>query len=105
MRIQVNGEAREVADGATVAALLAELGLRTEQVAVERNRELVRRAIDQLPQPSRAILVLRDIEGYSTAETATMLRITEGAAKVRLHRARTALKGLLCEVFRRDDRE
>ncbi|MEM7308831.1 MAG: sulfur carrier protein ThiS [Planctomycetota bacterium] len=44
MRVAVNGEPRELADGATVAALLAELELAPEKVAVERNRELVRRA-------------------------------------------------------------
>ena len=44
MRVQVNGQPREVADGITVAALLAELGLRDGPVAVERNREIVPRA-------------------------------------------------------------
>lgn len=44
MRIVVNGEARTVPDGITVAALLAELGLGDTLVAVERNEEIVRRA-------------------------------------------------------------
>jgi thiamine biosynthesis protein ThiS len=44
MRIEVNGEAREVEAGTTVAALLATLGLGTTLVAVERNREIVPRA-------------------------------------------------------------
>jgi len=44
MRIQVNGEAREVAQGATVAVLLRELGIDQGPVAVERNRMLVPRA-------------------------------------------------------------
>jgi sulfur carrier protein len=43
MRITVNGEQREMPDGATVAALVAALGLPATRVAVERNRELVRR--------------------------------------------------------------
>lgn len=43
MKIEVNGEAREVADGLTVEALLSELGMRPEIVAVELNRELVTR--------------------------------------------------------------
>lgn len=43
MRIEVNGEPREIADGATVITLLAELGL-AGPVAVERNREIVPRA-------------------------------------------------------------
>jgi sulfur carrier protein len=44
MRIQVNGEPREVADGATVRALIETLGLGSVPVAVERNRDLVPRA-------------------------------------------------------------
>jgi len=38
---------------------------------------------------------MRDIEEMSTAETAAALDITEGAVKVRLHRARQALRELL----------
>ncbi len=44
VKIEVNGEAREVADGLTVEELVRELGLRPEIVAVERNRELVTRS-------------------------------------------------------------
>ncbi len=44
MRVRVNGEEREVPAGLTVAGLLAVLGLPGEGVAVERNREIVRRA-------------------------------------------------------------
>jgi thiamine biosynthesis protein ThiS len=41
--IQVNGEARTVAAGTTITGLLAELGLPTDRVAVEMNRQIVRR--------------------------------------------------------------
>lgn len=44
MRIEVNGEPRDVVPGATVADLLASLGLTGALVAVERNREIVPRA-------------------------------------------------------------
>jgi sulfur carrier protein len=44
VRIVVNGEAREVAPGATVAVLLGELGLSSGPVAVEVNREIVPRS-------------------------------------------------------------
>jgi thiamine biosynthesis protein ThiS len=43
MRIRVNGETQEVADNATVSELLAQLQIRAERVAVERNRLVVRR--------------------------------------------------------------
>lgn len=44
LRITVNGEARAVPSPSTVADLLALLGLKSENVAVERNKQLVRRA-------------------------------------------------------------
>jgi thiamine biosynthesis protein ThiS len=43
LSITVNGEPRVIAAGSTVASLLADLGLRDQQVAVERNRQIVRR--------------------------------------------------------------
>jgi thiamine biosynthesis protein ThiS len=51
--ITLNGEVRAVAAGSTVASLLAELGLRDRQVAVERNKQIVRR-------PDRATTELLD---------------------------------------------
>ena len=44
MRIEVNGEPREVARGITIGALLRELGLGGALVAVERNHDIVPRA-------------------------------------------------------------
>jgi sulfur carrier protein len=44
MKVQINGESREVADGSTVAALLRELGVTQPYVAVELNLEVVPRA-------------------------------------------------------------
>lgn len=45
MHIVVNGEARDVAPGTTVSALLHELGVDAGPVAVERNKEIVPRAM------------------------------------------------------------
>lgn len=58
-------------------------------------RQLVRRAIDRLPEDYRVVVTLRDIQELPTAEVAQMLGISEGAVRVRLHRARQALKSLL----------
>ena len=65
--------------------------------ALERQetRELVRDQIDQLPADYRTVLMLRDIEGLDTKETAELLGVTPNAAKIRLHRARLALRTLL----------
>lgn len=64
-------------------------------------RQIVRDAIDRLPETYRAILLLRDIEELSTQETARLLEISENAVKIRLHRARQALRGLLDAHFRK----
>jgi RNA polymerase sigma-70 factor (ECF subfamily) len=52
-------------------------------------------AIQDLPPALRAAFVLRDLEGLSTAEAAQALGISEAALKVRLHRARLALRAAL----------
>jgi RNA polymerase sigma-70 factor (ECF subfamily) len=49
-------------------------------------------AVETLPPSLRAAFVLRDIQGLSTQEAAEALDITESALKVRLHRARLALR-------------
>jgi thiamine biosynthesis protein ThiS len=43
--LTLNGEPRHIAAGATVAALLAEIGLETRKIAVERNEEIVPRSL------------------------------------------------------------
>ncbi len=62
-------------------------------------RALVRTSIDELPETHRDVLVLRDIEGLDTAEAAEVLHVTPNAVKVRLHRARLALRALLDPVL------
>lgn len=58
-------------------------------------RARVRRCIDRLPETYRAVLLLRDIEELDTEEAADLLGITANAVKIRLHRARQALRTLL----------
>ncbi|MGH7820482.1 MAG: sigma-70 family RNA polymerase sigma factor [Candidatus Binatia bacterium] len=58
-------------------------------------RRLVRECIDRLPDTYRAVLLLRDIEELDSEEVAGVLGITPNAVKVRLHRARQALRELL----------
>jgi RNA polymerase sigma-70 factor (ECF subfamily) len=62
--------------------------------------ELVAAKLMELPDCYRIVLLLRDIEGLSTEETARRLGMTQGAVKVRLHRARAALKVLVQPVLR-----
>jgi len=58
-------------------------------------RTQIHSAIDNLPDVYRIVLLLRDIEGYSTNEVAQRLGVSESNVKVRLHRARAALKKLI----------
>lgn len=60
---------------------------------------IVRQAIAQLPDHYRLVLTLRDIEERDTIETATALGTTTTVVKVRLHRARQALRTLLDREF------
>lgn len=55
-------------------------------------RKVLEQAIDQLPDALRVVLVMRDVEGMSGAETSRCLGIEEGAVRVRLHRARGQLR-------------
>ena len=61
----------------------------------EETRAFVRGRIDSLPEDYRNVLLLRDIEELDTKETAELLGITPNAVKIRLHRARLALRGQL----------
>ncbi len=63
----------------------------------EESRRMVREKISQLPEDSRNVLLLRDIQQISTAEAAEQLDVSEAVVKTRLHRARQALRKLLEE--------
>ena len=65
-------------------------------------RALIAAMIGELPDGYRIILLLRDIEERSTTEVAELLGLSESNVKVRLHRARAALKKLLEPILRRE---
>jgi len=69
----------------------------TTETILERrdSREMVRRCIERLPEKYRSVLLLRDIEELDTDEAALSLAVTANTVKVRLHRARQALKTLI----------
>lgn len=68
----------------------------------DRLRTFVSEQIARLPDSYRIVFQLRDIEGYDTGEVAELLDISVSNVKVRLHRARAALKKLLEPVLRRE---
>ena len=54
--------------------------------------ERLSRALQALPPPYRAIVVMREVEGLSTREVASILRLSEANVKTRLHRARLLMR-------------
>ncbi len=61
----------------------------------QETKTIVREAIDRLPENYRTVMMLRDIEELSTNEAAEALGISPNAVKIRLHRARQALRQLI----------
>lgn len=62
----------------------------------------IREYVDRLPPGYREVIRLREIEGLSNEEVAVRLGVGIDAAKIRLHRARRALRELLesnCELY------
>ena len=70
-----------------------------QAVESRETRQFVRSCIDRLPEMYRTVVLLRDIEELDTFESAEALGVSEGVVKVRLHRARHALRRLLAERF------
>lgn len=62
-------------------------------------KDVLDRAIAELDDKYRVVFVLRDIEGFSTEETAAALGLTESNVKVRLLRARLQLRERLTREF------
>ena len=88
--VERDEEAAQIVDwtgDAAFAAVSAELRAQLEE------------AIALLPPDLQVALVLRDVEGLSTAETAAVMELTEAAVKSRLHRARAVLRRHLQEFL------
>lgn len=86
--IDVAGEASmnmvETSPGPEQRASAAELSRLLEETVLE------------LPAQYRSVVMLRDVEEMSTAETAEALELTEENVKVRLHRGHAMMRDLLC---------
>lgn len=61
-------------------------------------KKILDRALDQLDSQSRALVLLKDYEGYSYEEIARIAGLNETQVKVYLHRARKVLKEYLVSV-------
>lgn len=85
------GRRLEIADW---SALPDDLALRGEL------RSVIDRAIQELPEIYRAVILLRDIEELTTEEAADVLDVSQEVIKTRLHRARLAIRQKLDEYLR-----
>ena len=62
-------------------------------------REIIEKAVDQLPEKEKVVFILRDVEGLSTEKVSDILDLTIAAVKSRLHRARLFLRKKLSHYF------
>jgi len=95
-RIVRNTALNELRDGAPAAAELSEAlpGGRSAAAEVEAREELrdLMDRLQALPEPQRAALVMRELEGLSHDEIAAALGVSGGAARQAIYRARAALR-------------
>ena len=70
-----------------------------DQLLNEELSNVIKEAILTLPEKYRLVFVLRDLEGFSTAETAQILNLKLSNIKVRLHRARLYMRDKLKGYF------
>ena len=93
-RLRRRGRFADVKEGPLRAVPSPSSDPEQEMVGKQLQRVLIS-AIDDLPVGYRTVFVLRDVEGMSTAEVSESLRVSEQAVKMRLHRARSALRQVL----------
>jgi RNA polymerase sigma-70 factor (ECF subfamily) len=87
-------------DGEIIPRQLVDWGALPDEILLSGElRRMLDAAVASLPEGLRSVFVLRDIEGLSTAETAQVLGLSEANVKVRLHRARLALRERLSSYF------
>jgi RNA polymerase sigma-70 factor (ECF subfamily) len=95
----------ETGDGSIPREIPSEGSDPEENYGREELRESLDRAIDSLSESYRAVFLLRDVEGFSTEETAQMLGLSVSAVKSRLLRARLQLRGKLGRRIGQDGRQ
>lgn len=89
----------------SIERLMNEADLRTESPDEQRELlALLRKLLDQLPEPQRTAIVLRDLEDVPYHRMAEILKCTEQAARLKVFRARTRLRQMLEKALRRQQR-
>jgi RNA polymerase sigma-70 factor, ECF subfamily len=70
-----------------------------ERILAKEVRAVVDGAIERLAPAQRAVITLRDLEGWSAAEASELLGVADGHQRVLLHRARTQVREALERYF------
>ncbi|MBL4801414.1 MAG: RNA polymerase sigma factor [Emcibacter sp.] len=70
-------------------------GLAAKQLDEKRVLSVVRQEMDRLPHMHREVLLMKDVEGLKTSEICAALEISAGNLRIRIHRARVALRTAL----------
>ena len=92
----------DTGDGEVTRQVEGDLPVPDEVVLTQERQDVINSALAELPDHHRAVIVMRDIEGFSYEEIAEVLEVRLGTVKSRLYRARTALHDRLeqMELFR-----
>jgi RNA polymerase sigma-70 factor (ECF subfamily) len=84
-------------DALSFASTLADSSASPFELAVQQEtRQRVEAALRQVPEAFRAVLILREIEGFAYEEIVEILHVNLGTVKSRLMRGRAALRAALC---------
>ena len=75
--------------------------------ALERKelRDILQRAVDELPHNYREVLIMRDVHEMNIAETAQLLGVSEGVVKTRLFRARLMMQEIVAPQLQAQGRK
>jgi RNA polymerase sigma-70 factor, ECF subfamily len=70
-----------------------------DRLEAKETRDRIRRAIDALPDGQRAVISLRDVEGWTADEVCNVLGLSESNQRVLLHRARSRVRQALEDLL------
>jgi RNA polymerase sigma-70 factor (ECF subfamily) len=70
-----------------------------EKLLGKETQEMVLAAIQRLPEKQREVILLRDVAGWTAEEVRGLLKISDGNQRIRLHRARAAVRSALEEYL------
>lgn len=99
MRQRAGQRQHESAESPAAKAVPADASGADDRAHARQMAGLIQAAMLSLPPDAREVLVLRDVEGLSAEEAATVMEVSVPALKSRLHRARNALSQQLAAVL------